>query len=306
MRPVPHRDIRFDFASQGRRQTGPGRERPEHGHNSHPRAVNRGPVRGPELSHGGHTVYNGWHRAFLMTLKALIFDCDGVLADTERDGHRVAFNRAFAELGIEAEWSVTRYAALLRTAGGKERMRRHFEETGWPRETAAENEALITRLHARKSRIFRDRIARGALSLRPGVNRLVDEAIAAGVKLAVCSTSARASVLSVMDLMGPHRRSRFDPVLAGDEVSRKKPDPEIYRQALQRLRLNPAECLVIEDSAIGLQAALGARIACIITTSAYTVDDDFTGASRVVAELGDPPAVAVTLEDLRTLTGSRL
>ena len=240
-----------------------------------------------------------------MTLKALIFDCDGVLADTERDGHRVAFNRAFAEFGIAVEWSVERYGVLLQTAGGKERLRRHFGEAGWPPGAAAGNEALIARLHARKSRIFRERVASGALPLRPGVNRIIDQAIEAGMKLAVCSTSERASVLSVMGLMGPQRRSRFDLVLAGDEVDRKKPDPEIYRRALQALGCEAGDCLVIEDSAIGLQAALGAGIGCIITTSAYTANEDFTGASLVVGELGDPPTVAVTLEDLRNIAGSR-
>jgi HAD superfamily hydrolase (TIGR01509 family) len=240
-----------------------------------------------------------------MTLKALIFDCDGVLADTERDGHRVAFNRAFAEQGVNAEWGVERYGELLQTAGGKERMRRHFDETGWPRSGTAQKSALIAHLHERKSLIFQQLVAGGSLPLRPGIARLVDEAVAAGMKLAVCSTSKRESVLGVMGLMGPRRKSAFSLVLAGDEVRRKKPDPEIYRLALERLRLKPGECLVVEDSAIGLEAALGAGIACIITTSAYTANETFTGARRVLRDLGDPPGTIVTLEDLKNLARSQ-
>ncbi|HEX6998107.1 MAG TPA: HAD-IA family hydrolase [Gammaproteobacteria bacterium] len=232
-------------------------------------------------------------------MKALIFDCDGVLVDTERDGHRVAFNRAFAELGIDAEWDVDLYGELLLVAGGKERMRAYFDKAGWPQ--TADRDQLIADLHKRKTAIFTELIASGRLPLRSGVARLVDEASAAGIRLGVCTTSAPASVSGVLDLLGPERKARFEIVLAGDVVSKKKPDPEIYLLARERLALPAAECVVIEDSRNGLLAARGAGMPCVITTSAYTRDEDFTGAAKVVPELGDPPGPHVTLADLESL-----
>jgi HAD superfamily hydrolase (TIGR01509 family) len=144
-------------------------------------------------------------------------------------------------------------------------------------------------------------IASGELDLRPGVLRLVDEAIAANVRLGVCTTSNPKSIDAVLDLMGPDRKSRFEFVLAGDIVSRKKPDPEIYDMAKAKLGLPTSECLVIEDSRNGLLAAVGAGLPCFITTSTYTVDESFTEAVGVAPELGDPPDPTVTLQQLDTL-----
>lgn len=236
-------------------------------------------------------------------MKALIFDCDGVLVDTERDGHRVAFNRAFAANGIDAEWSVAEYAELLKIAGGKERMAHYFDTHGWP--DGATRETLIPQLHKQKTAIFTELLATGALPLRPGVTRLVDEANAAGVRLAVCTTSAPESVDGVLDLMGLSRKAMFELVLAGDVVARKKPDPEIYELARRTFDLQARECVVIEDSRNGLLAALGAGMSCLITTSTYTRDEDFTGAARVVPELGDPPSAFVTLKDLQDIAAGR-
>ena len=236
-----------------------------------------------------------------MAMKALIFDCDGVLADTERDGHRIAFNQSFAEFGIDTSWNVEFYGRLLEVAGGKERIRHFFNKTGWPVAGSDDNNGYLAKLHARKTSIYRAMVTAGTLPLRKGINRIVDEAHAAGMKLAVCSTASEASVLSVMDLMGPERKSRFQQVLAGDVVRHKKPDPEIYLLVQERLGLNAAECVVIEDSRIGMRAALAAGMNCIVTTSAYTGDEDFSGASRVVNDLGDPPAVNITLADLQRL-----
>jgi HAD superfamily hydrolase (TIGR01509 family) len=238
-------------------------------------------------------------------MKALIFDCDGVLVDTEKDGHRVAFNRAFAEFGIDREWDVEHYGELLKVAGGKERMRHDFDAAGWPPlETtgASDRDSLIAELHKRKTAIFAELIAGGSLPLRPGIVRLVDEAAAAGIRLGVCTTSAMKSVSGVLDLMGPERKAKFEFVLAGDVVSKKKPDPEIYQLAQQRLALPAPDCMVIEDSRNGLLSATGAGMPCLITTSTYTTDEDFSEAVRVVPELGDPPRVLVTLEDLRALS----
>ena len=234
-------------------------------------------------------------------MQALIFDCDGVLVDTERDGHRVAFNRAFEALGIDADWSVELYGELLLIGGGKERMRHYFDTYGWPEGRPESKDELIALLHKTKTDFFTDIIASGQLPLRPGISRIVDEAIAAGVRLGVCTTSAPKAIDGVLDLFGAERKARFEFVHAGDVVSKKKPDPEIYELAKQSLGLPVHECIVIEDSRNGLMAATGAGLPCLITTSAYTTDEDFTGAAAVVPELGDVPNVRVTLGDLAQL-----
>ena len=236
-------------------------------------------------------------------IKALIFDCDGVLVDTERDAHRVGFNKAFDEFGIDAEWDVDLYAKLLAVAGGKERMRAYFDEYGWPEDKVAENggkDELIAALHKTKTRIVSEIVQ--DLPVRPGVLRLVDEAREKGVRLGVCTTSNAKFIDAVLDLFGPERKAAFEFVHAGDVVSKKKPDPEIYELALQTLGLPANECVVVEDSRNGLRAAHGAGIPTIITTSTYTVDEDFSEAARVVPELGDEPNVNVTINDLGELT----
>lgn len=237
-----------------------------------------------------------------MSLKALIFDCDGVLVDTERDGHRVAFNQAFQEFGLSLHWDIALYGRLLKqVAGGKERLHQYFDEVGWPGDAELDRAAYVERLHGCKSSIFRQLVRNGVLAPRPGVARLMDEAHAAGVRIGVCTTARESSVLAVLDLFGTERKDRVENVLAGDIVARKKPDPAVYLLAAERFGLHPAECMVIEDSHIGLTAALGAGMKCIVTTSAYTADEVFDGALRVVPELGDPPGVRVDLAGLRAL-----
>jgi len=238
-------------------------------------------------------------------MQALIFDCDGVLVDTERDGHRVAFNQAFTRAGFDISWDVGLYGELLKIAGGKERMRHYFETAGWPGSSGDDKDAFLAEMHKSKTAIFAELIASGALPLRPGVLRLVDEAIAAGVRLGVCTTSAPKSIDAVLDLMGPARKSRFEFVLAGDIVSKKKPDPEIYDLAKSRLALPTHECIVVEDSRNGLLAAIGAGFPCFITTSTYTVDEDFSEAVGIAPELGDPPSRTVTLEELSALAAGQ-
>jgi HAD superfamily hydrolase (TIGR01509 family) len=237
-------------------------------------------------------------------LKALIFDCDGVLVDTERDGHRVGFNRAFAEFGIGAEWSVELYGKLLQVAGGKERMRAYFDEYGWPAgtDTGETKDQLILALHLKKTEITAGLVAEGGLPLRPGISRIVDEAINANVKLGVCTTSNAKFIDAVLDLFGPGRKAKFDFVHAGDVVAKKKPAPDIYLLALETLGYLPEDCVVIEDSRNGLLAAKGAGLPTLITVSTYTVDEDFSEADKVVSELGDAPSVQVTLADLSALT----
>ncbi|WP_194095079.1 HAD family hydrolase [Marivivens aquimaris] len=217
-------------------------------------------------------------------MQALIFDCDGVLVDTERDGHREAFNHAFADHELNTVWSVERYGELLTTGGGKERMRRHFDETGWP-VPESQRDQLIASLHRAKTAYFMELIASGKLPLRPGVQRMVDAALDAGLKVAVCSTSNERAVETVVRVMLGEDRADKIAIFAGDVVARKKPDPAIYTLAATTLGLDPAACVVVEDSHIGLNAAKSAGMRCIVTKSTYTEDEDFTGADRIVSDL---------------------
>jgi HAD superfamily hydrolase (TIGR01509 family) len=228
-------------------------------------------------------------------LQALIFDCDGVLVDTELDGHRVSFNQAFREAGLETVWNAERYGELLLTSGGKERMRRHFDETEWPA-GHTERDALIAQLHKLKTDIFMNLIRTGKLPLRPGIARIVDEAVAAGTTLAVCSTSNERAVQAVVDVMlGPARSAKIK-VFAGDAVAAKKPAPDIYLLAAKTLNLTPAKCMVIEDSNNGLRAAKSAGMRCIVTKSTYTVDEDFSLADKVVNNLDDGVNIEICSE----------
>jgi len=231
-------------------------------------------------------------------MEALIFDCDGVLVDTERDGHRIAFNMTFANKGINVVWSVEEYKELLKVTGGKERMKYYFNENGWPGQFD-DHEELIISLHRQKTQFFMQLIESGALPLRPGIKRIVDEAISRNLKLAVCSTSNEKSVRLIVDLLlGKQRRGNFQAILAGDIVTRKKPDPEIYNLCIETLKINPRECMVIEDSRNGLMAAKAAKFNCLITTNGYTADEDFTEADILVNELGDDPDIQITIDDI--------
>ncbi|MFD4574420.1 HAD-IA family hydrolase [Streptomyces sp. NPDC058417] len=226
-------------------------------------------------------------------MATLIFDCDGVLADTERDGHLPAFNQTFEEFGLPVRWSDAAYAEKVKVGGGKERMRtlltpEFTAAAGLPADRAALDEQVAA-WHRRKTEIYTGIIRGGSIPPRPGVRRIAGEAYEAGWTLAVASTSAEASVRSVLDLaMGPELAARFT-VFAGDVVPRKKPAPDIYQLAVRELAVDPASVVVIEDSRSGMLAALAAGLVCAVTTSAYTGDEDFTGASLVVSSLGDPP-----------------
>jgi HAD superfamily hydrolase (TIGR01509 family) len=236
--------------------------------------------------------------------KALIFDCDGVLVDTERDAHRPGFNLAFKAFGIDAEWSVDLYARLLLTAGGKERMVVYFNEFGWPEEQVARfgsKDELILALHKEKTRLTSDIVK--DLPVRPGILRIIDEAIAAGVRLGVCTTSNPKFIDAVLDLFGPERKAAFEFVHAGDVVAKKKPAPDIYLLALETLGLPAGDCMVVEDSRNGLLAATGAGIPTLVTMSTYTGEEDFSEAVKVVPELGDDP-VLITIEDLNALNAA--
>jgi HAD superfamily hydrolase (TIGR01509 family) len=223
----------------------------------------------------------------------LIFDCDGVLADTERFGHLPAFNATFREFGLPVEWSEEEYGRLLEIGGGKERMATLFTPafiaaTGLPADPD-DQAAELARWHERKTTIYTEMVGQGRLPPRPGVRRIIEAAQDAGWTLAVASTSAEASVRAILDeAVGPGRAARFDLVLAGDVVPRKKPAPDIYQLALERLGVAPATALAIEDSRNGLLAATGAGLRCLMTINGYTQDQDASEAILVVSSLGDP------------------
>jgi HAD superfamily hydrolase (TIGR01509 family) len=234
-------------------------------------------------------------------MQALIFDCDGVLVDTERDGHRVAFNQAFKKKGLDIEWNEVEYGTLLQISGGKERMRHYFEQNGWPA-GVEDREQYIKELHQLKTKLFMQIIEKGQLPLRAGVTRLIDEAIGAGITLAICSTSNEKAVNRIADVMlGKKRKKKFAGIFAGDVVSAKKPDPAVYLLAKEQLDLDPDQSVVIEDSRNGLLAAKGAGMHCVITKSFYTKEEDFSEAELAVDELGDKPQVNITLDDLKEL-----
>ena len=251
-------------------------------------------------------------------MSALIFDCDGVLADTERDGHRVAFNETFREFGLPVEWSEDEYAVKLRIAGGKERMASlltpdFVRANGLPEDPDGQANTLAT-WHKRKTAIYTDMVAAGTLPTRPGIRRIIAAAQDAGWTLAVASTSAEPSVRAILErAAGADRAGRFDLVLAGDVVEHKKPAPDIYLLALERLGVPAADTLVIEDSRNGLLAADAAGLRCVMTVNGYTEEEDNSEAILVVSSLGDPdgertrvianrgaarPADHITLTDL--------
>jgi HAD superfamily hydrolase (TIGR01509 family) len=225
-------------------------------------------------------------------MPALIFDCDGVLADTERDGHRPAFNETFAEVGLPVQWSEAEYGEKLRIGGGKERMAslltdEFTQRNGLPRDAAGQQE-LLADWHRRKTAKYKAMVRAGRLPARSGIARIVTEALDAGWSLAVASTSAEESVAAVLDhAVGAAAAARFA-VFAGDAVVAKKPDPAIYELALARLGISAGDAIVIEDSRNGLLAAVGAGLRCVVTLSGYTGGEDMSEAVLVLTSLGDP------------------
>jgi HAD superfamily hydrolase (TIGR01509 family) len=226
--------------------------------------------------------------------KVLIFDCDGVLADTEQFGHLPAFNQMWKELGVPWQWSVEEYGRKLKIGGGKERMGSLFVEPEFlkaasPPEDAQARKDMIAAWHKRKSAIYQRIIGSGEIPPRSGVKRISEEALERGWTLAVASTSAQESVDAVLRrAMGEATAARFALVLAGDVVKAKKPAPDIYLLAAERLGASAAECVVVEDSNNGLEAAAAAGMKCVVTVSGYTREEDFSKAAIVLSCLGDP------------------
>lgn len=222
----------------------------------------------------------------------LIFDCDGVLADTEQDGHLRAFNETFKFYDLPVHWSIADYAEKVRIGGGKERLRSlltsdFIKQAGLPSD-AEDLNAVVASWHQKKTEIYTQLVDDGVMPARPGIARIVHAAAAAGWTLACASTSAEPSVRAVLrHAVGPDLATLFA-VFAGDVVPAKKPAPDIYLLALHELGVNADDAIVIEDSNNGLRAAVAAGLRTVVTVSSFTGDEDFSDASLVVSSLGDP------------------
>jgi beta-phosphoglucomutase-like phosphatase (HAD superfamily) len=228
-----------------------------------------------------------------VNLQAVIFDVDGTLADTERDGHRLAFNRAFAQSGLDWEWSVVTYGELLAVSGGKERIRFFAAQHAPQLLQRLDSEAWLLALHQLKSEIYAQLVRAGGIALRPGVARLLDELRGAGVRLAIATTTTPSSLEELLlSSFGEQAGSLFEVIGAGDVVADKKPAADIYRWVLRQMQLPPQACLAVEDSLPGVQAATAAGLPTLITVNPYSVEGNFVGALSVVADLGEPGAPA--------------
>lgn len=228
-----------------------------------------------------------------MSLDAVIFDVDGTLADTE-EAHRQAFNATFKEFGLPWHWDVALYVELLAVAGGKERLAHYCRCVEPARLLQADGTDFIAKLHRRKTQVYERRVEMGEVAARPGVVRLVRELLAAGVRVAIATTTSRANVdvllaTTLADLPG----AAFEVIGAGEQAVAKKPAPDIYRWVLGELGLPGADCLAVEDSKNGVRAALGAGIPVLVTENPWTRRDDFTGAAAVLPDLADVKLAAL-------------
>ena len=227
-------------------------------------------------------------RGCALSLEAIIFDVDGTLADTE-DIHRAAFNEAFRDHGLDWHWTRHHYAELLRTTGGKERIATYVSSLALPDSERARLLGVIPQLHRHKTLIYTRRVKAGNVALREGVVRLLEEAQAAKVRLAIATTTSFDNIATLLDsTLGPSALDRFAVIGAADQVSRKKPAPDVYRLVLQQLKTGAEHCVAIEDSANGLASAKAAGLFTIVTPSYWTRDEDFSEADLVLPTLGSP------------------
>jgi HAD superfamily hydrolase (TIGR01509 family) len=220
-------------------------------------------------------------------LRAIFFDQDGVIIDTERDGHRVSFNETFRAFGYDFEWSVEEYHELLQIAGGKERIKHYMQAKGITGGMQPEEiDELVKKMHKAKTEKFIELIESGRLPLRPGVHRFMREAKQAGLIVGICTTSDVKAAHVIADQILADISLDF--VLAGDMVAKKKPDPEIYLLALKNCDLTATQCIVVEDSHNGLLAAKNAGLRVVVTTNPYTEKEDLAAADLILTCLGDP------------------
>ncbi|HWD09984.1 MAG TPA: HAD-IA family hydrolase [Actinomycetota bacterium] len=232
-----------------------------------------------------------------MPLQAVIFDVDGTIAETERHGHRVAFNRAFEEHGLPYRWDPEPYGELLAQPGGERRLEKYLLAAGHPAEEASE---LATSLHKRKQQLFLAIVREGAIPLRNGIARLVDELVAGGIAVGVATTAGRVWVIELLELLlGDERMSAVRVIVTGEDVSALKPDPEVYLKALAGLGCDAGQALAIEDSAAGMRSAKAAGLACLVVRNGYTTGHDFTGADLVVDDLDESSIDLNALRQLR-------
>ncbi|MCV6637580.1 HAD family hydrolase [Candidatus Albibeggiatoa sp. nov. NOAA] len=225
-------------------------------------------------------------------LKALIFDVDGTLAETERDAHRVAFNATFKQFGLDWYWSEALYGDLLKVTGGKERIRYYINDFGGKvPDNIDDLDSFIAELHKDKTARYYDIMVNENVPLRPGIARLFKEAREAGLTLAISTTTSPKNIEALLaHNLDPEAMSWFKVVAAGDMVKQKKPAPDVYQLALDGLELPANQCIAFEDSINGLKSAKGVDLPTVITVSGYTNHEDFTGADIVLTNLGEPDA----------------
>lgn len=232
-----------------------------------------------------------------MPLKALLFDVDGTLSDTEKQGHLPAYNAAFEEIGLSWHWSQELYRKeLLLLPGGRERIR-HYLLKHKPRVDAFADELerdqlhWVNLVHEAKSRWFRRRLEEGKVTLRPGVARLIEQAKQQNLGLAVVTNASERSLKPFLHYaLGAQLASQFDFIISGEQVQRKKPAPDLYLHAVKRLQVQAQDCLAIEDSGMGLCSAVAAGVPTLITANDDTLEHDFDAARAVVSHLGEPDA----------------